>query len=115
MMTPKQMYYGSIPIGKYDYYRVRITDPNIHSLVVVLNSESGDAELQLLRQNENEKSTKEGRLISISYHDDYIPDVIRITPKRKYLQLVILIIIYIIMCFIIETKTKMKKILNYLK
>ena len=20
MMTPKQMYYGSIPIGKYDYY-----------------------------------------------------------------------------------------------
>ena len=32
MMTPKQMYYGSIPIGKYDYYRVRITDPNIHSL-----------------------------------------------------------------------------------
>ena len=82
MMTPKQMYYGSIPIGKNDYYRIRITDPKIHSLVVVLNSESGDAELLLFKQNENQHITKEGKLISISYHNDYIPDVIRITPKR---------------------------------
>ena len=82
MMTPKQMYYGSIPIGKTDYYRIRITDVNIHSLVVVLNSESGDAELLLFKQSENQLLTKDGRLISLSYHDDYIPDVIRITPQR---------------------------------
>jgi len=82
LMTPKQMYYGSIPIGKNDYYKVRITDENIHSLVVVLNSESGDAELSLFRMTQNQLGPNEGKLISMSYHNDYIPDVIRITPAK---------------------------------
>ena len=82
MMTPKQIYYGTIPIGKNDYYRIRITDPNIDNLVVVLNSESGDAELFLYKMNDNNLLSKDGQLVSFSYHDDYIPDVIRITPKR---------------------------------
>ena len=82
MMTPKQMYYGTIPIGKNDYYEIMITDENVHSLVVVLNSESGDAELLLYRKEEIKPGAKEGQLISLSYHNDYIPDVIRITPKR---------------------------------
>ena len=84
MMTPKQMYYGSIPIGKNDYYRIRITDPNIENLVVVLNSESGDAELLLFKSSDNQPKSKDGKLISISYHDDYIPDVIRINPKKLH-------------------------------
>ena len=82
MMTPKQMYYGTIPIGKNDYYEIMITDENVHSLVVVLNSESGDAELLFYRKEEIKPGAKEGQLISVSYHNDYIPDVIRITPKR---------------------------------
>ena len=82
MMTPKQMYYGSIPLGKADYYEIMITDENVHSLVVVLNSESGDAELLLYRKSEITPGVKEGQLISVSYHNDYIPDVIRITPKK---------------------------------
>ena len=83
MMTPKVMYYGSIPVGKNDYYYIRITDANIHSLVVVLNSESGDAELSLFRKVDNQlTNSKEGKLISMSYHNDYIPDVIRITPEK---------------------------------
>ena len=82
MMTPKQMYYGSIPIGKYDYYKIRITDANVHSLVAVLNSESGDAELSLYKTADDRPNSKEGQLISISYHNDYIPDVIRITPAK---------------------------------
>ena len=83
MMTPKLMYYGSIPVGKNDYYYIRITDANIHSLVVVLNSESGDAELSLFRKVDNQLlNSQEGKLISMSYHNDYIPDVIRITPER---------------------------------
>ena len=82
MMTPKQMYYGTIPIGKNDYYEIMITDENVHSLVVVLNSESGDAELLLYRKEDIKPGAKEGQLISLSYHNDYIPDVIRITPKR---------------------------------
>ena len=82
MMSPKKMYYGTIPIGKNDYYEISITDPNIHSLVVVLNSESGDAELILMRKTENRRGSKEGTYIALSYHNDYIPDVVRITPKR---------------------------------
>ena len=82
MMTQKQMYYGSIPLGKIDYYEIMITDENVHSLVVVLNSESGDAELLLFRKNEISPGKKDGQLISISYHNDYIPDVVRITPEK---------------------------------
>ena len=82
MMTQKQMYYGSIPLGKVDYYEIMITDENVHSLVVVLNSESGDAELLLYRKAEISPGKKEGQLISLSYHNDYIPDVVRITPKK---------------------------------
>ena len=82
MMTQKQMYYGTIPLGKVDYYEIMITDENVHSLVVVLNSESGDAELLLYRKAEISPGKKEGQLISISYHNDYIPDVVRITPKK---------------------------------
>ena len=82
MMTQKQMYYGSIPLGKIDYYEIKITDENVHSLVVVLNSESGDAELLLFRKNDITPGKKEGQLISISYHNDYIPDVVRITPEK---------------------------------
>ena len=82
MMKQKQMYYGTIPIGKIDYYEIMITDENVHSLVVVLNSESGDAELLLFRKGETNPDGKVEQLISISYHNDYIPDVIRITPEK---------------------------------
>ena len=82
MMTPKKMYYGTIPIGKNDYYEISITDPNVHSLVVVLNSESGDAELILMKKTYNTPGSKEGTYLALSYHNDYIPDVVRITPKR---------------------------------
>ena len=82
MMTQKQMYYGSIPLGKIDYYEILITDENVHSLVVVLNSESGDAELILYRKPNFSPGTKDGQLISLSYHNDYIPDVVRITPSK---------------------------------
>ena len=81
LMTPKQMYYGSIPLGKTDFYEIIITDENVHSLVVVLNSESGDAELTLFREKDKGKGIKEGALVSYSWHNDYIPDVVRITPK----------------------------------
>ena len=82
MMKQKQMYYGTIPLGKIDYYEIMITDENIHSLVVVLNSESGDAELLFYRKGEISPGKKEGQLISLSYHNDYIPDVVRITPEK---------------------------------
>ena len=82
IMTQKQMYYGQIPLGKTDYYEIMITDENVHSLVVVLNSESGDAELLLYRKVNFNPGTKEGQLVSISYHNDYIPDVVRITPSK---------------------------------
>ena len=77
LMKPRQTYYGVIPIKKYDYYEIVITDPNIYNLIIVLNTESGDAELKVSKEYEN------GKIISLSsLHDDYIPDVIRISPKR---------------------------------
>ena len=77
LMKPRQTYYGIIPIKKSDSYEIVITDKNIYNLIIVLNTESGDAELTVSKEKEN------GQILSLSsLHDDYIPDVIRITPKR---------------------------------
>ena len=77
LMKPRQTYYGIIPIKKYDSYEIVITDSNIYNLIIVLNTESGDAELSVSKERDK------GNEISLSsLHDDYIPDVIRITPKR---------------------------------
>jgi hypothetical protein len=77
LMKPRQTYYGIIPIKKHDSYEIVITDKNIYNLIIVLNTESGDAELSVSKEKDK------GNEISLSsLHDDYIPDVIRITPKR---------------------------------
>jgi len=76
-MKPRQTYYGVIPIKKSDKYEIVITDPNIYNLIIVLNTESGDAELKVSKE-----LTKGTVLNLFSLHDDYIPDVIRISPKR---------------------------------
>ena len=77
LMKPRQTYYGVIPIKKSDKYEIVITDPNIYNLIIVLNTESGDAELKVSKE-----LTKGTVLNLFSLHDDYIPDVIRISPKR---------------------------------
>ena len=77
LMKPRQTYYGTIPIKKQDSYEILITDKNIYNLIIVLNTESGDAELSVSKENEK------GNKISLSsLNDDYIPDVIRISPKK---------------------------------
>ena len=77
LMKPRQMYYGVIPIKKYDTYEIIITDENVYNLVIVLNTESGDAELKIIKSKQN------GPTIGwLSINNDYIPDVIRLTPSR---------------------------------
>ena len=80
IMKPKQIYNGFIPIGKTDIYKIIISDIAIKSVFVVLNTESGNAQLSVYQ--EKETSYNRQSLISISSHNDYIPDVVRITPKK---------------------------------
>ena len=76
-MTPKKTYYSIIPAGKKDLYEITITDEEINSIVVVLNTASGDAELIVFfEENQTQK------IAGISLNNDYIPDVVRITPSR---------------------------------
>ena len=75
LMKPRQMYYGVIPIKKYDTYEIVINDENIYNLIIVLNTESGDAELKIIKERQNE-----GTLGWLSVNNDYIPEVIRLTP-----------------------------------
>lgn len=85
LLSPKRTYFNYIPKGKQDIYEILITDPDINSLVVVLNTASGDAELTLKKKkNINEMGiSKNTELIGVSRKDDYIPDVIRITPIKQ--------------------------------
>ena len=80
IMKPKQIYYGSLSMGKTDKYRIIISDANIKSVFVVLNTESGDAQLSVY--HEKDTSYNKQSLVSISSHNDYIPDVVKITPKK---------------------------------
>ena len=84
LLSPKRTYFNFIPKGKQDIYEILITEKEISSLVVVLNTASGDAELTLKKKKDiNEIGlTKNTELIGISRKDDYIPDVIRVTPMK---------------------------------
>lgn len=84
LLSPKRTYFNFIPKGKQDIYEILITEKEINSLVVVLNTASGDAELTLKKKKDiNEIGlTKNTELIGISRKDDYIPDVIRVTPLK---------------------------------
>ena len=77
LMKPRQMYYGVIPIKKSDKYEIVITDEKIYNLVIVLNTESGDAELKLLKERPNAPT-----IGWLSFNNDYLPEVIRITPSK---------------------------------
>ena len=82
-MSPKKTYYNIIAKGKEDLYEILVTDEEINSVVVVLTSVTGDAELQVLRNedpNQAQHSSGNQFQSKISRNKDYIPDVIRITP-----------------------------------
>ena len=88
LLYPKRTYSNFIPKGKQDIYEILITDPEVNSLVVVLNTASGDAELTLKKKRDiNEIGlTKNSEIIGVSKKDNYIPDVIRITPMKLFKQ-----------------------------
>ena len=86
LLHPKRTYSNLIPKGKQDIYEILITEPEVNSLVVVLNTASGDAELAIRKKRDiNEIGlTKNTEIIGISKKDDYIPDVIRVTPLKLF-------------------------------
>ena len=81
LMTPKTTYYSMISSNNTDLYQIRIDEPSLASLVIVLNSISGDAQLIVHKINEKE-TDKDKKLVGISFNSDFIPDVVRITPKK---------------------------------
>ena len=83
IMSPKKTYYNIIPKGKEDLYEILVTEEEVNSIVIVLTSVTGDAELQIERKfDENEKQDPNfNKQIKSSRNKDYIPDVIRITPN----------------------------------
>ena len=78
-MKPKQIYKGIIYEGKVDRYKISITDDSIDKLIIVLNSDSGDAQLSVYL--EGETSDKKETFLSLSSNVNYIPDVVKISPK----------------------------------
>ena len=80
IMRQRQVYNGIVYASKTDKYKITINDNNIESLFVVLNSKSGDAQLSIYL--EDETSYNKESLISVSTHNDYVPDVIKITSKK---------------------------------
>ena len=85
LMSPKKTYYNIIPKGKEDYYEVIIDDETIPSIVIVLTTVTGDAELAVYKKhNFSDYGTdiKDSKLVGISMNKDYIPDVIRVTPQK---------------------------------
>ena len=85
LMSPTKTYYNIIPKGKIDYYEIIVDDVTIPSIVVVLTTVTGDAELSIYKKkyiSDFGIDEKEAKLIGVSMNKDYIPDVIRITPQR---------------------------------
>ena len=81
LMTPKTTYYSTLPSNKSEWYQIIINDSTLSSLVIVLNSISGDAQLIVYKENKNE-TNKEKSIVAMSFNNDFIPDVVRITPFK---------------------------------
>ena len=78
-MSPRKTYYNIIPKGKIDLYEILVNDEEVSSIVAVLTSVTGDAELQVEKiEDQNSNNNFKGK---ISRNKDYIPDVVRITPN----------------------------------
>ena len=81
LMIPKKTYFSTIARTKPDQYEIKLNDPSFASLVIVLNSISGNPQLVVLRVIEKDGEEKK-TLVGGSFNRDYIPDIVRITPKR---------------------------------
>ena len=86
-MLPKKTYYNIIAKGKEDLYEILVTDEEINSIVIVLTSVTGDAELQVEHNIAPDPNNiapgarpNIGWQSRFSKNKDYIPDVVRITP-----------------------------------
>ena len=77
-MSPRKSYYSIISVNKTDNYQINIFDSDIESIVIVLNTASGDADMKVFINDENDNKKQ----IGSSANSDYIPDVVRITSKR---------------------------------
>ena len=85
LMSPKKTYYNIIPKGKEDYYEIIIDEETIPSVVIVLTTVTGDAELTVYRKKNISDfgiDINNSKLIGVSSNKDYIPDVIRVTPNK---------------------------------
>ena len=51
-MRPNQLYNGMVYPGKLDKYKIIISDNSVESLFVILNSETGDAQLSVYFEDE---------------------------------------------------------------
>ena len=81
LIVPKTTYFSTIATGRIDKYEVRLNDPSFSSLVIVLNSISGNPQLLVYRIIEKE-GNEENTIIGSSFNRDYIPDIVRVTPKK---------------------------------
>ena len=85
LMSPTKTYYNIIPKGKIDYYEIIIDEVSVPSIVIVLTTVTGDAELTVYRKKHISDfgiDEKDAKLVGVSMNKNYIPDVIRITPQR---------------------------------
>jgi len=85
MMSPKKTFYNIIPKSKTDFYELIVEDTSIPSVVIVLTTVTGDAELAVYRKeniNDFSNDINNMKLVGVSMNNDYIPDVVRITPNK---------------------------------
>ena len=78
LMTPRKTYYNFISTGKNDLYKIIINDADLYSLVIVLTTNIGDAELSVSKKMDNQEPIP----IGISNNKYSLPDVVRITPTK---------------------------------
>ena len=83
LMTPRKTYYNFISTGKNDFYKIIVNDIELNSLVIVLTTNIGDAELFVSKRNSSLEVDNLNNLIPIGISNNKysLPDVIRITPK----------------------------------
>ena len=80
LLIPRTSIYNTIPGDETDFYKIINDDENVEQIVIVLNSISGNADMEIYKYDED---INDYRFVDSSNNEKDLPDVIRVKTYNK--------------------------------
>ena len=80
LLIPRQSVYNTIPRDETDFYKIINDDENVEQIVIVLNSITGNADMEIYKYDED---INDYRFVDSSNNEKDLPDVLKIKTYNK--------------------------------